>query len=122
MSLETKIEALTVAVLALTERLDSLRAPAQDPAPPWEKAEKVEPKTEKAEKPKPEKAEKTKSSIEPEKITAQDLMRMCLEMVRVDRSKKDVIKKIISSYGGKTIAEVDPVKYPALKSELEGLV
>lgn len=107
MSLEMKIEKLTAAVVALTERMDALQqaAPAEKP-----KAEKP-----KAEKPK---AEKQESGNAP---TAQDLMEMCLSIVKADRTLKDKIKDIIAGYGGKTIAEVDASKYNDLKADLEAL-
>lgn len=116
MSLEMKIEALTAAVVALTERMDALQqrdvsacAPAEKP-----KAEKQEVEKPKAEKPKAEK----QGADTP---TAQDLMELCLSIVKSDRNLKDKIKGIIAGYGGKTIAEVDASKYNDLKSDLEEL-
>lgn len=126
MSLEMKIEKLTAAVVALTDRMDALQqrdigtcvpeqaAPAEKPKAEKPKAEKPKAEKPKAEKPKAEKQEA-------DTPTAQDLMEMCLNIVKSDRSLKDKIKDIIAGYGGKTIAEVDASKYNDLKSDLEAL-
>lgn len=118
MSLEMKIEALTAAVVALTDRIDALQqqdtgtcAPEVGQAAPAEKP--------KAEKPKAEKPKAEKQDVDTP--TAQDLMELCLSIVKSNRDLKDKIKDIIAGYGGKTIAEVDASKYNDLKSDLEAL-
>lgn len=55
-------------------------------------------------------------------VTEQDLIEVCMSIVKKDRSKKDVIKSTIASFGGNVISEVDPSKYADLKTALEGLI
>lgn len=121
MSLETKIEALTAAVIALTERMDALQQPQ---VPQNNDTRNVE-QAVMAEKPKAEKPKVEKPKVEKQESdnapTAQDLMEMCLSIVKSDRNLKDKIKDIIAGYGGKTIAEVDVGKYNDLKADLEAL-
>lgn len=53
--------------------------------------------------------------------TVAELQAICLTMVRADRTKKDPIKALIKSFGGKTIEEVDASKYVELKAALGDL-
>lgn len=114
MSLEMKIEKLTAAVVALTERMDALHQQAQQNNGTPEVEQTAPAEKPKVEKPKVEKQET-------DTPTAQDLMEMCLSIVKADRTLKDKIKDIIAGYGGKTIAEVDASKYNDLKADLEAL-
>ena len=117
MSLEMKIEALTAAVVALTDRMDALQQPQAPQNSDTCEAEQAAP----AEKPKAEKPKVEANGPAGDTPTAQDLMELCLNIVRSDRSLKDKIKDIIAGYGGKTIAEVDASKYIDLKADLEAL-
>ena len=123
MSLETKIEKLTAAVELLTAKIETLATQAQ-PAPAPEQVQA--PEVEKVEKPKVEK-KAAKVEAEPaqepaqEVVTEQELMDLCMSIVRRDRALKDTIKATIERHGGKVVAEVDPSKYAELKAELEAL-
>lgn len=104
--LETKIENLTTAIIALTERLDALQ-PQEAP----EAVKVVEPE------PTPEPAKETSPAT-----TADDLRDMCLALTRSDRSNKDKIKALMADkYDAKVVKDIDPSKYDEFKAALGSL-
>ncbi len=94
MSLESKIEALTLAVEALTAKLDTL-ASATPASAPAAKAEPVE---------LPAAVEAPAAQQGPSVADLQDL---AMSKVREDRTKKTAIKELVASYGGaKVISDI----------------
>lgn len=126
MSLESKIETLTQAILALTEQLTT--APAiinttQTDAEPEQPVDDVV-----DEKPKEKVAKKKKAKPAPVEVepatapTVDDLQALCMEIVREDRDQTAKIKEAISSFGGaKTIKQVNASDLPALKELLDAI-
>ena len=107
--LETKIENLTTAIIALTERLDALQPQEATEAP--EPVANVEPE------PTPEPAKETSPAT-----TADDLRDMCLALTRSDRSNKDKIKALMADkYDAKVVKDIDPSKYDEFKAALGSL-
>jgi len=117
--LEDEIAKLTAAVRELSGRLDMLTctiaqvttsvsprssdnpAPAPAPAAPAAPAQAAAPAA--------------------HEVTENDLHALCMSIVRADRSKKDAVKEIISSFGGELICDIPKDRYPELATKLEAL-
>jgi hypothetical protein len=98
MSLESKIETLTIAIIELTETI-------------------------KGQKPKSEKEEiKIEKSKKEENLSHQDLQDLCSSIVREDRSKKQNIMDLLESYGAKTISKIPEDKIQEVGTKLKGLL
>lgn len=115
--LETKINELTKAVIALTERLDALQ-PQVAAVPTGSAAtEAPEPVANVEPEPTPEPTKETAPAT-----TADDLRDMCLELTRADRNNKDKIKTLMAdNYNAKVVRDIDPSKYDEFKAALESL-
>lgn len=102
MSLEAKIEKLTVAVEALTAQL-ALTQTQPKTKVPSEKAE-------------------TTSAPKDEGPSVEDLQTLAMTIVRKDRTKKTPIKELIASYdGAKVIGEVPKDKLSELAEKMGAL-
>jgi len=113
--LETKINELTKAVIALTERLDALQP--QVAAPTAATTEAPEPVASVEPEPTPEPTKETAPAT-----TADDLRDMCLALTRADRSNKDKIKALMADkYDAKVVKDIEPAKYDEFKLDLESL-
>jgi TolA-binding protein len=64
---------------------------------------------------------KTQTETPTAKLTEQDLVDLCLAIVRRNRMLKDRVKGIIADFGGALIKDVPEAKYPELKAALETL-
>ena len=114
--LETKINELTKAVIALTERLDALQP--QVVAPTAATTEAPEPVASVEPEPTPEPTKETAPAT-----TADDLRDMCLALTRADRNNKDKIKTLMTDkYNAKVVRDIDPSKYDEFKAALELLL
>ena len=116
--LERQIEELRVAVELNTLALENLRvllvmglpeskqAPATDRPEPKQEAQPIE-------------TEEAKLSPEEEKLDAESIKQLALEIIRVDRTKKTVIKDLVSSLGGSNLLSVPTQNLPERKARLE---
>ena len=105
MSLESKIDALTVALEALTARIGQMPTTSATPAKPAKPADQpvatVEPAT-------PIKKQSA-APIKEELPSVDDLQAMAMAKVRKDRGTKTAIKDLIASYdGAKVISDIPP--------------
>ena len=99
MSLESKIDALTVALEALTARIGQM--PTTSSAPDVQPVATVAPAT-------PIKKQSA-APIKEELPSVDDLQAMAMAKVRKDRGTKTAIKDLIASYdGAKVISDIPP--------------
>ena len=107
------LEALTVAIYTQPVKVD----PEED-LPVVGKMSEREAEAPKAEAPEqPELIEASTPSI-----SRDDLQEMCMQIVRVDRTKKDDVKDAIASFDGASVLkEVKDEHLEALKAKLEAL-
>jgi hypothetical protein len=130
--LEQKINDLTDAINALTQRLTLMGTADASPSPstveptqPVEPVEPVEPTqpvepVEPAQKsPKPAKAPKEEPAPAQVTIKHDDVQEICLELMRFDRSLKPDVQKCIASFGGaQKLQDVSQADLPSLKAKL----
>lgn len=119
--LETKINDLTKAVIALTEQMASMQQTMVVTKPLTETkptlVESSEPVATVEPEPTPEPTKETTPAI-----TADDLRDMCLALTRSDRSNKEKIKTLmVDKYNAKVVRDIDPSKYSEFAAELESL-
>lgn len=116
MSLETEIKNLTVAVNTLTELLKG-NAQAAVAAEPVEE----EPKKEEAPAPAPAPAA-APSNNDQDVPSRQELIDLCMSIVKADRSKGAMIKALLATYNdAKTVNGVPADKLTELQSKLKGI-
>ena len=132
--LEQKINDLTDAINALTQRLTLMGTADASPSPstveptqPVEPVEPVEP-TQPVEpvepapaqkSPKPAKAPKEEPAPAQVTIKHDDVQEICLELMRFDRSLKPDVQKCIASFGGaQKLQDVSQADLPSLKAKL----
>ena len=110
MSLENKIELLTVAIERLTAMLEKQPSPkAETPIA------KVKGETPAEHKIVIKEAPKT------ETITVDDLKSICTEIVRNNRDDKPKITALLDSFNAKTLSDLKPTDYADVKTCLEAL-
>ena len=120
--LEQKINDLTDAINALTQRLTLMGTADASPSPstvePTQPVEPVEPAP--AQKsPKPAKAPKEEPAPAQVTIKHDDVQEICLELMRFDRSLKPDVQKCIASFGGaQKLQDVSQADLPSLKAKL----
>ena len=100
MSLENKIELLTIAIERLTAMLEKQPSQAAQESP---------------------KATPPKAEPEAASITVDDLQSICTSLVRVNRENKPKIKAILDSFNVKVLAELNPSDMSDVKECLEAL-
>lgn len=107
MSLELRIEELTKAVIALTERLGAIETT------------QVEVKPQLQPQPQPQAEPQADQS---EGITAESLRDMCLSIVRNDRSKRAAIKDLMrDEFNATVVDDIDAKDFAKFKQMLEAL-
>lgn len=111
MSLESKVESLTAAILALTAQIATLQNIAPAAKPVVEDTKAVEEVIEVVEeKPAPKakkKAVKKEEPVETETPTVEELQALCMTIVRADRTLGPEVKAAIAGFGdAKTIKQV----------------
>jgi hypothetical protein len=124
--LETKIQELTTEVHALTsvlsltlealKHLQHLHLPPTLPAPAVATVSAL-PAAVVTPAPTATKAQDAKA----QSLTHEELTDIVLEIVREDRSKRDLVRQTIANHGATTIADIAVDQLPALKLALEAL-
>lgn len=118
--LETEIQKLTKAMLALT---DAINAASMAPAPV--EAPAVEPVVEQpvVEQPTALAVEPVAPAVEPTAPSAniEALQTRCLELTRIDRANSPKIKAIIATYGAAVLKDVPADNLGELAAKLEAL-
>jgi hypothetical protein len=124
--LETKIQELTTEVHALTsvlsltlealKHLQHLHLPPTLPAPAVATVSAL-PAAVVTPAPTAAKAQDAKA----QSLTHEELTDIVLEIVRKDRSKRDLVRQTIANHGATTIADIAVDQLPALKLALEAL-
>lgn len=109
MSLENKIELLTVAIERLTAMLEKTGQPEQNP--PSTAVKRHQPPL-----------SDTKPELHPEPvITVDDLQSICTGLVRTARANKPRIISVLDSFNAKVLADLKPSDYADVKECLEAL-
>jgi hypothetical protein len=131
--LETKIQELTTEVHALTsvlsltlealKHLQHLHLPPTLPAPaPAVATVSALPAAVVTPAPTATKAQDAKAQdAKAQSLTHEELTDIVLEIVREDRSKRDLVRQTIANHGATTIADIAVDQLPALKLALEAL-
>ena len=111
MSLELRIEELTKAVIALTERLGAIETTQVE----------VTPQLQPQPQPQPQPQAETQAD-QSEGITAESLRDMCLSIVRNDRSKRAAIKDLMrDEFNATVVDDIDAKDFAKFKQMLEAL-
>jgi hypothetical protein len=55
----------------------------------------------------------------PKSVTLDDLHKICMEIVRKNKSDKVKIKAVLNRFNAELLKDVDPINYDKVKSELE---
>jgi len=129
--LETKIQELTTEVHALTsvlsltlealKHLQHLHLPPTLPAPAVATVSAL-PAAVVTPAPTATKAQDVKAQdAKAQSLTHEELTDIVLEIVREDRSKRDLVRQTIANHGATTIADIAVDQLPALKLALEAL-
>jgi hypothetical protein len=111
--LETVIQELTIEIralrLAIAAQGDTRNKPTPTPTPT---APKTAPATF---------VDIVATATKAQPISREELTDIVLEIVREDRSKRDLVRQTIANHGATTIADIAVDQLPALKLALEAL-